>query len=106
MFYAVNPYWQIFQAFLEYCNDQSDMGKLQLVPTSSFAGITIWRVFPYVYCPPNQQAGCFEDIFSGIKVPGSERPRLDMQDCNKTIDFLVTGMEYIDVENVAISVLR
>lgn len=106
VFYAVNPYWQVFQAFLEYCNDPNDMGKLQLIPTSSFAGITIWRVYPYVYCPPSQQAGCYEDIFSGIKIPGSTRPRLDMRDCNKTIDFLVTGMEYIDVENVAISILR
>lgn len=29
-----------------------------------------------------------------------------MVDCNKTIDFIVTNMEYIDVENIAVSVLR
>lgn len=31
---------------------------------------------------------------------------MDMRECNKTADFIVTGMDYIDAENIAVSVLR
>lgn len=106
VFYAVNPYWQIFQGFIRYCNDNTQLGALQLSVTSSFSPIMIWRVYPYVYCPPSQQAGCFTDLFSGVPIPGSIRPNLDQNDCNKSIDFIVTGMDYIDTENIAVSVLR
>lgn len=54
IFYAVNPYWQLFTGFGEWCNDAGNLGKLQMVVTSSWAPITIWRVYPYVYCPPSQ----------------------------------------------------
>ena len=55
VFYAVNPYWQIFEGFIQYCNDQTELGRMQLSPVSSFSPITIWRVYPYVYCPPSQE---------------------------------------------------
>ncbi len=34
------------------------------------------------------------------------RPEMDMDVCDAMMDFVVTGMDYIDTENVAISVLR
>ena len=33
-------------------------------------------------------------------------PTLDMTICNTTGNFVVTGMDYIDTENIAVSVLR
>lgn len=106
IFYAVNPYWKIFEAFIGFCNDPNRLGRMQLSVTSSFSPITIWRVNPYIYCPPSQTNGCFDGLFSGVKIPGSVRPNLDMVDCDMPINFIVTGMEYIDTENIAISVLR
>lgn len=106
IFYAVNPYWQLFTGFISYCNDPTEQGRMQLTIPSSFSPIIIWRVNPYVYCPPSKESGCYEDIFTGVKVPLSERPRLNIQDCKKVIDFIVTGMQYIDYENIAVSVLR
>jgi len=40
IFYAVNPYWQVFEGLIRYCNNQSNT---QLVVTSSWSPITIWR---------------------------------------------------------------
>lgn len=54
IFFAVNPYWQIFESFIQYCNDPTEQGRLQLVPISSFSPITLWRIYPYVYCSPAQ----------------------------------------------------
>ena len=63
VFYAVNPYWQVYTALIEYCNDDGNpgkLGKLQLVVASSFSPITIWRVYPYIYCPPSREVRvCF-----------------------------------------------
>jgi hypothetical protein len=106
IFYAVNPYWQLYTGFLSYCYNPNELGQLQLVATSSFSPITIWRVYTYVYCPPSQSAGCHEGLVQGIQIPDSQRPRLNAEDCSKEMDFYVTGMEYINTENIAISVLR
>ena len=106
VFYSVNPYWQLFTGFIEYCNDPTEQGRMQLTIPSSFSPIIIWRVYPYIYCPPSMEPGCYEDIFTGVKVPLSERPKLSILDCKKVIDFIVTGMQYIDYENIAVSVLR
>ena len=38
VFYAVNPYWQVFTAFIDYCNNPFKLGSLQLSVTSSFDG--------------------------------------------------------------------
>lgn len=75
IFYAVNPYWQLYTGFLQYCYSPDELGQLQLVATSSFSPITIWRVYPYVYCPPSQSAGCYEGLMQGIQIPDSQRPR-------------------------------
>lgn len=76
------------------------------MPVSSWTPIMLHRVYPYVYCPPSRVNGCYEGLSSSIVLPGSSRPRLTMEDCQKTFDIIVTGMEYIDAENVAVSVLR
>lgn len=110
IFYSVNPYWQIFTAFIGYCNnnvfDSDENNKFQLQVISSWSPITIFRVYPYVYCPPSKIGGCYENLFSGIQLPKSI-PLSDSTDsCKTMIDFIVTGMEYIDHENIAVSVLR
>jgi hypothetical protein len=107
IFYAVNPYWQIHKAFIAYCNDPTELGLLQLSPISSFSPITIWRVYPYVYCPPAQEEGCYEDLFSGISIGSKNSINVAADQCDsQMIDFVVTGMQYINLENIAISVLR
>jgi hypothetical protein len=107
IFYAVNPYWQIHKAFIAYCNDPTELGLLQLSPISSFSPITIWRVYPYVYCPPSQEAGCYEDLFSGISIGSKNSINVAADQCDsQMIDFAVTGIQYINLENIAISVLR
>ena len=106
IFYAVNPYWQLFKGFIKWCNNPNDQGLLQLIPTSSFAPITLWRVYPYVYCPPSQVAGCHDGLSSGVVVPDSGRPWMDARECEVARNFVVTSMDYIDTENIAVSVLR
>jgi hypothetical protein len=107
IFYAVNPYWQVFSAFIKYCNNPNALGVLQLSVTSSFAKITVHRVYPYVYCPPNQNPeGCYDGLTAGIVIPTSRRPVFDAQDCYVPMDIAVSSMEYINVENIAIQVVR
>lgn len=106
IFYAVNPYWQLFQGFIQYCNNPTLEGSLQLSPTSSFYNITVFRVFAYTYCTPSQEAGCYEGLSSGVKIPSSRRPYFDVADCYETIDLYVSSMEYLDTENVAVNVVQ
>lgn len=107
VFYAVNPYWQLFEGFIRYCNDPLQQGNMQLSAISSFSPITIWRVYPYVYCSPLENpAGCYEGLSTGQVIEASGRLNLTMTDCTREVDFIVTGMQYIDTENIAISVLR
>ena len=106
IFYAVNPYYQVYEGLMRWCSHPEELGKLQLSVTSSFAGITLWRVYPYIYCRPSQTNGCYEGLSSGVVIPGTVQPTFDMDACNKTSNFIVTGMDYIDTENIAVSVLR
>lgn len=106
IFYAVNPYWQLYKGFIKWCNDPTNQGLLQLVPISSFAPITLWRVYPYVYCPPSQAAGCYDGLSAAVVVPDSGRPIMDASECSVARNFVVTSMDYIDAENIAVSVLR
>lgn len=107
---ATDAHPQIFEGFIEYCNNvfvgSTNENRFQLMPVSSWTPITLHRVYPYVYCPPSQINGCYEDLYSSVVLPSSKTPRLNMEDCTKTFDFIVTGMQYIDAENVAVSVLR
>jgi hypothetical protein len=107
VFYAVNPYWQVFSAFIQYCNNPNSLGTLQLSVTSSFARITVHRVYPYIYCPPTQsEAGCYEGMTSGVMIPTSNRPVFDYNDCFNIMDIAVSSMDYINTENIAIQVVR
>ena len=86
VFYAVNPYWQVFEAFVRWCNDPFELGMLQLQIRSSFAPITIWRVFPHVYCPPSNSAGCHDGLFSGVRLQeSSTAPDPSMEYCTKEV---------------------
>ena len=108
VFYAVNPYWQVFTAFMRYCNDPNSEGALQLSVTSSFAAITVHRVYTYKYCSPAEnQDGCYGDgMAAGIRIATSTRPEFQLEDCYKPMDIAVSSLEYIDVENVAVNIIR
>jgi hypothetical protein len=107
VFYAVNPYWQIFTGFMRYCNDPNAEGALQLSVTSSFASITVHRVYTYKYCSPLENPdGCYEGLASGVRIPTSTRPEFQLEDCYKPMDIAVSSLEYIDMENVAVNIVR
>lgn len=107
IFYAVNPYWQVFSAFIQYCSNPEKEGILQLSVTSSFANITVYRVYAYNYCPPTQnQQACFEGLTAGVKIPSSTRPTFNAQECYEPMDIAVSSLEYLDVENVAVNIVR
>jgi hypothetical protein len=105
IFYAVNPYWQIYEGFISYCNDNNRTGVMQLMPLSSWSPITIWRVSAYRYCGgPTSTSSCYDNMAAGTSF--TDTVAVDASVCNQTLNFLVTGMQYIDPENVAVSVLR
>lgn len=108
VFYAVNPYWQVFSAFIQYCNNPNQEGSLQLSVTSSFAQISVYRIYAYTYCPPFTQnpSGCYEDLYAGVRIPTSRRPEFDVNDCYEPMDIAVSSLEYINTENIAINVVR
>lgn len=108
IFYAVNPYWQVYTAYIEYCNNANQTGSMQIMMLSSWARISVWKVDAYRYCPRTaQQDACYADMVQGTVLrPDLPKPTVDATMCDQQLDFVVTGMQYMDEENIAISVLR
>lgn len=102
--------------------------RLQLSALSSYAPIRVWRIDPFGYCPhntvENEKCGTgrvhyvdIPDAFTEIvpartaentegTTPEESYNVFDIDKCNVPFSVAVVGLEHINDENVAITVLR
>lgn len=99
---------------------------MQLSALSSYAPIKIWKIDPFAYCPSDasgQSETCgigrvrhveVEDAFTNILPKGAEgKPDdgkkysvFDVRKCEVPFAVAVVGLEYINDENIAVTILK
>jgi hypothetical protein len=110
------------QGFARGCYSEGYEWALQLSALSSYAPIKIWRIDPFAYCPADA-SGTSETCGIGrvrhAKIPGAFTEIVpagqhgnaqaynvfDVRKCNVPFAVAVTSMEYINEENIAVTVL-
>ena len=103
MFYAVNPSLDMFSEFAKYCQGRTDY-KLQIQALSSYGGIRIWRLDAFAHSEKNGK-----NAARGASV---EMPEVFLSQTNSTsicgsaFNVMVTSMEWLSEENIAITVLH
>jgi hypothetical protein len=96
---------------------------MQLSALSSYAPIKIWKIDPFAYCPSDASGASetcgigrvhhaeVEDAFTKI-VPAGENGNadaynvFDVRKCNVPFAVAVVGLEYINEENIAVTILK
>jgi hypothetical protein len=102
VYYAVNPSLDMFSQFSVWC--QGGSAKLQIQALSTYGGIRIWRVDAFAVTTPDADIGS-----TGVSV---EMPDVflsmtnDSSICGSAFNVLVTSMEYINENNIAVQVMR
>jgi hypothetical protein len=123
VFFAVNPSLAMFKGFASGCATLGMEWRTQLSVLSSYAPIKIWRIDPFAYCPADA-SGVGEvcgigrvhhaeipDAFTKI-IPAGEHGNaqaynvFDVRKCDVPFSVSVVGMDYINEENIAITVLK
>ena len=102
VFYAVNPDLQVFRAYLDYCKDRSRLPQIQLMALSSYGPLRVYRV--RAYC----EGACVGDVsaqvtFSGFS-DGAFTDESFRQDCGRVYNASIDGLEYVNEDNVAVTV--
>jgi len=111
--FAVNPSLEMFTAYGAYCRtnaNKSDAGAtFQLSVVSSYSKLKIWSIEPYVDCPRGDDGskGCFFGAVQGVGVPGSmDSINFKADNCPLRFSAMVTSLEYLDSNNIAVTVLN
>lgn len=123
VYYAVNPSLNMFKGFASGCNSNGQVWKTQLSALSSYAPIRVWKINPYIFCPiqddGSSTASCaaaaagtirfvdIPDAFTQI-VNGTEGDIsnvFDISQCTRSFAVKVTGIEFLNEDNMAVSVL-
>ena len=118
----MNPSVAMFKGFASGCLTKGQVWLTQLVALSSYAPISIFKIEPFAYCPhgPTTQQGgdCGFGRVEYAKVPGAftevdTDPEtgepynvFHMSQCWKPFAVAVTNLEYINDENIAVTILR
>ena len=103
VFYAVNPSLDMFSQYSKYC--RGEITNLQIQAFSSYGGIRVWRVDAFAFTTPDSTTGStgssieLPDVFATTSTSNAEM-------CGTQFNVLVTSMEYLNADNVAITVLR
>jgi hypothetical protein len=102
VFYAVSPDLQVFRAYLDYCRDRTRLPQIQLMALSSYGPLRVYRV--RAYCA----GACVGDVsaqvtFSGFS-DGAFTEASFPQDCGRVYNASIDGLEYVNEENVAVTV--
>lgn len=103
VFYAVNPDLRIFQGYLDYCRDPSSLPRVQFMMLSSYSALRVYRV--RAYCQEQCEVGVLSsqftfDGFSDGRFTAANFP----QDCNRVYNASIDGLEYVNEQNVAVTV--
>lgn len=122
VYFAVNPSLAMFKGFARGCATNGTEWMLQLSALSSYAPIRVWRIDPFAYCPwsgdgATDRCGIgrvkFADIpdaFTDIMPEGyngTDTPNVfDVRKCFVPFAVSVVGLEYVNDENIAVTVLR
>ena len=111
-FWITNPTMQPFEAAAFYCHNAAlnltYTNKLQISVLSSYGGIRLWRIEPYLYCPlingrrlcPNVQTA------GGVQLQPLNFTGFDIDLCTQEFAVMATGMDYLNEWNLAVTVLR
>lgn len=123
VFFAVNPSLAMFKGFARGCYSGGREWATQLSALSSYAPIKIWRIDPFAYCPSDASGNSetcgigrvhhaeIEDAFTRIVPPGETGNAeaynvFDIRKCGVPFSVAVAGMEYVNEENIAVTILR
>jgi hypothetical protein len=104
VFYASNPSLDTFSGYLEYCSrDPSDPGlpKMALQFTTSYSPILIYRVSAYRRCAAS---ACGADLVRRVQLPSFVANLT--RHCDQTFNALVLALEYLNEDNIAVTVLE
>jgi hypothetical protein len=101
-FYAVNPSLDMFSEFFKYCQQKST--RLQVEALSSYGGIRIWRVDAFAFNTKDDPTATTGTSVMLPDVFGSSSD--DTSICGNQFNVIVTAMEYLNSNNIAIQVLN
>jgi hypothetical protein len=101
-FYAVNPSMDMFREFIVYC--QGKPSQLQVQALSSYGGIRIWRVDAFAHTSKDDPTASTGKSIEMPDVFGTSTD--DTSVCANQFNVLVTAMEYINDDNIAIKVFH
>ena len=110
VYWIANPTLEPFYAMAYYCQNKDSTNILQISALSSYAGIRMWRLDPYVYCPldpatnthycPTQQSSTTR-LLSMLNFSG-----FNTDLCSQVFDVKAVSLDYINEYNLALVVLR
>jgi hypothetical protein len=113
VYFAVNPSLAMFKGFASGCYTGGQVWKTQLSALSSYAPIRIWKIDPYVYCPVGDDGTqkCAPGHVDFRDVPGAFTDLnpdsiFDFTNCEKNFSMEVTALEYLNEENIAVTILK
>jgi hypothetical protein len=107
VFYASNPNLDVFGAYFEYCErkgDEASQARMGLLAMSSFAPMRIYRVSAYRRCAAYS---CGADLVRFVTIDGFDQdqgaPEFS-KDCELTFNVSVVALEYLNEDNIAVTV--
>ena len=113
-FYVTNPDLSPFTAFGYYCANAARgleyTNEFQISAISSYGGIRLWRMDPYLYCPLDAASGkrvCTETgTAGGVQIEPLHFTSFDVALCTQEFAVLAIGLDYINENNLALTVMR
>ena len=102
VFYASNPNADVLGPYLEYCANKADPEKLSkfgILFLSSYSQIRVYRVSAYRRCAAYS---CGADLVRFVTLAGFSR-RFG-RECSETFNVSVQALEYLNEDNVAVTV--
>lgn len=101
VFYASNPNLDVFGAYFEYCSrkEQATLARAGLLVKSSFSPMRIYRVSAYRRCATYS---CGADLVRFVTIDGFDE-KFD-QKCEGVFNVSVVAMEYLNEDNIAVTV--
>lgn len=111
-FYLTNPDLQPFEAFSYYCvsarTGRQATNKFQISAISSYGGIRLWRLDPYLYCPViNGRHTCRATGSAGsIQIQALNFTDFDVSVCTQEFAVFAVGLDYVNQDNLALTVMR
>lgn len=108
-YWVTNPSLEPFEAFSFWCKNRNRnyTNRLQISVLSSYGGIRLWRINPYIYCPviDNVQQ-CPQDT-NVLTKEVSSLNFLDFDEslCDETFNVMAVDLDYINEDNLALTVM-